>query len=68
MNIWQSNELTRQLARLWMGFQHWRAMRIYARIPRLHAKAQRLFAKANRLIGKNVHRPMPLFPDDNHRG
>ena len=67
MNTSQSNVPTRRLARLWKRFQHWRAMRIYARIPRMHAKAARLYAKANLLIGRNVRQPMPLFPDEGER-
>ena len=46
---------------LWRRFQHWRAMRMYARVIELAAEAEALTAKADRLIGKNVRAPMPLF-------
>jgi hypothetical protein len=47
--------------RLWRRFQHWRAMRLYARVNAMPEEARRLTARADRMIGKNVKPPMPLF-------
>lgn len=68
MNTSQSNGLTRMLALQFRRFQHWRAMRMYARISRLKDEAEWLYEKANRLIGRNVQHPMPLFDRDNQEG
>ncbi len=61
MNTWRSNALTKTPHGLWRRFQHWRAMRMYARVVWHRREAERLLARANRLIGRNVEPPMPLF-------
>lgn len=67
MNTSKSNAPLKLPMRVWRGFQHWRAMRIYARVVWMAAEAERLTAKADQMIGKNVKPPMPLFDrDDSH--
>lgn len=61
MNTSQSWTLTKVPMRLWRRFQHWRAMRMYARVHAMARESEALAAKADRLIGKNVKPPMPLF-------
>ncbi len=61
MNISTLSGPTKLPMRLWRRFQHWRAMRIYARVRRLSERGRLLTAKADRLIGTNVKPPMPLF-------
>lgn len=68
MNISQSRGLTRLPMRLWRRFNHWRAMRLYARVRRMPEQAAELTAMADRLIGKNVRPPMPLFDRDYSEG
>jgi len=64
MNTLRSSALIKAPMRLWREFQHWRAMRIYARVIAMGPEAEALTAKADRLIGKNVKPPMPLFDRD----
>lgn len=64
MNTARSSRLTATPMRLWRRFNHWRAMRLYARVRRMPHLAAAMTAKADRLIGKNVRPPMPLFDHD----
>lgn len=61
MNTSTSNGLGALPMRLWRRWQHWRAMRIYARVRWMAAEAERLTKKADRMIGQNVRPQMSLF-------